>query len=61
MCLSDFVAPKISGVEDYIGMFAVSAGFGVNEKCKIFEAELDDYSAIMLKAVADRLSEVRIR
>ena len=39
MCLSDFVAPKISGVEDYIGMFAVSAGFGVNEKCKMLVSQ----------------------
>lgn len=56
-CISDFVAPRESGVEDYVGMLAVSAGFGVNELCKKFEADYDDYSIIMLKALADRLAE----
>ncbi len=55
--LADFVAPKESGVADYIGMFAVTAGIGVDAKEKQFLADLDDYSAIMLKALADRLAE----
>jgi 5-methyltetrahydrofolate--homocysteine methyltransferase len=56
-CLSDFVAPKASGVKDYVGMFAVTAGLGVEKKEKYFIDDLDDYSAIMLKALADRLAE----
>ncbi|TPX37231.1 methionine synthase [Synchytrium microbalum] len=56
-CLSDFVAPKSSGVNDYIGGFAVSCGFGVDEKCAEYEKSHDDYSIIMLKALADRLTE----
>jgi 5-methyltetrahydrofolate--homocysteine methyltransferase len=55
--LADFIAPKDSGVADYIGMFAVTAGLGVDVKEKQFLADLDDYSAIMLKALADRLAE----
>lgn len=55
--LADFIAPKESGVADYIGMFAVTAGLGVDVKEKQFEADLDDYSAIMLKALADRFAE----
>ncbi|MGF6957216.1 5-methyltetrahydrofolate--homocysteine methyltransferase [Paraburkholderia youngii] len=55
--LADFIAPKDSGVADYIGMFAVTAGLGVDAKEKQFEKDLDDYSAIMLKALADRLAE----
>ncbi len=55
--LADFIAPKDSGVADYIGMFAVTAGIGVEAKEKQFLADLDDYSAIMLKALADRLAE----
>ncbi|KIX42818.1 methionine synthase [Burkholderia pseudomallei] len=55
--LADFIAPKDSGVADYIGMFAVTAGIGVDAKEKQFLADHDDYSAIMLKALADRLSE----
>ena len=55
--LADFVAPKESGVADYIGMFAVTAGLGVDKKEKQFEADNDDYSAIMLKALADRFAE----
>jgi 5-methyltetrahydrofolate--homocysteine methyltransferase len=55
--LADFVAPKESGVADYIGMFAVTAGLGVEKKEKQFEADNDDYSAIMLKALADRFAE----
>ncbi|GAA0831646.1 methionine synthase [Cupriavidus pauculus] len=56
-CLADFIAPKSSGVADYIGMFAVTAGIGVDKKEKQFEADHDDYSAIMLKALADRMAE----
>ncbi|NVM89594.1 5-methyltetrahydrofolate--homocysteine methyltransferase [Variovorax sp. SG517] len=56
-CLADFVAPKESGVKDYVGMFAVTAGLGVEKKEKYFVDDLDDYSAIMLKALADRLAE----
>ena len=55
-CLADFVAPK--GVaKDYVGVFAVTAGIGVEKKEKYFLDDLDDYSAIMLKALADRLAE----
>ncbi|MCO4862962.1 methionine synthase [Cupriavidus sp. WGlv3] len=56
-CLADFVAPKGSGIADYVGMFAVTAGLGVDKKEAQFEADHDDYSAIMLKALADRLAE----
>jgi len=56
-CLADFVAPKSSGVADYVGLFAVTAGIGVDKKEAQFEADHDDYSAIMLKALADRLAE----
>ncbi|GAB7536690.1 methionine synthase [Burkholderia sp. 3C] len=55
--LADFIAPKESGVADYIGLFAVTAGLGVEAKEKQFEADHDDYSAIMLKALADRFAE----
>lgn len=55
--LADFIAPKASGVADYIGLFAVTAGIGVEAREQRFEAENDDYSAIMLKALADRLAE----
>jgi cobalamin-dependent methionine synthase I len=55
--LADFVAPKESGVPDYIGAFAVTAGIGADELAKEFEAEDDDYNAIMVKALADRLAE----
>jgi len=55
-CLSDFIAPKGS-VPDYIGLFAVTAGLGVEKKEAQFIADLDDYSAIMFKAIADRLAE----
>lgn len=57
MCLADFVAPKSSGVADYIGGFAVTAGLGIETKLAEFEKNHDDYSAIMLKALADRLAE----
>ncbi len=55
--LSDFIAPRDSGVNDYIGTFAVTTGFGVDEKVAEFEKDHDDYKAIMLKALADRLAE----
>jgi 5-methyltetrahydrofolate--homocysteine methyltransferase len=55
--LADFVAPKDSGVADYIGMFAVTAGIGLEQHEKRLAAEHDDYSVIMLKALADRLAE----
>lgn len=55
--LSDYVAPKASGLEDYIGGFAVTAGFGAEELSKEFEAQQDDYNSIMVKALADRLAE----
>jgi 5-methyltetrahydrofolate--homocysteine methyltransferase len=56
-CLADFIAPKGSGKADHIGLFAVTAGLGVEKKERQFAADLDDYSAIMLKALADRLAE----
>jgi 5-methyltetrahydrofolate--homocysteine methyltransferase len=56
-CLSDFVAPKASGVRDYVGAFAVTTGLGIENRVALFEAKKDDYSAIMLKALADRLAE----
>lgn len=56
-CLTDFIAPVSSGKADYIGGFAVTAGIGCEERAKEFEKNLDDYSAIMLKALADRLAE----
>jgi len=56
-CLADFVAPKSSGVKDYLGAFAVTAGIGVEARVKEYEARHDDYNAIMLKALADRLAE----
>ena len=56
-CLADFIAPKESGVEDYIGLFAVTAGIGAEKKEKQFQDAGDDYSGIMFKALADRLAE----
>jgi 5-methyltetrahydrofolate--homocysteine methyltransferase len=56
-CLSDFVAPKESGIEDHVGLFAVSC-LGAEELCKKYEKEHDDYNIIMVKALADRLAEV---
>ncbi|HEY2256575.1 MAG TPA: methionine synthase [Variovorax sp.] len=56
-CLADFVAPRASGLADYVGMFAVTAGIGIEKKEKYFIDDLDDYSAIMLKSLADRLAE----
>jgi 5-methyltetrahydrofolate--homocysteine methyltransferase len=57
LCLADFIAPKSSGIPDYIGAFAVSTGFGIEEPLKRFAEGHDDYSSIMLKALADRLAE----
>ena len=57
LCLADFVAPRESGVEDWIGVFAVTAGGGIDARVAAFESAHDDYSAIMLKALADRLAE----
>ncbi len=61
-CISDFVAPrdingKASGIKDYVGAFAVTTGIGIDEHVARFEADHDDYSSIMLKALADRLAE----
>ena len=56
-CLSDFIAPKTSGIEDYIGLFAVTSGIGVDKREAAFQAHHDDYGAIMLKSIADRLAE----
>ncbi|XGA67979.1 methionine synthase [Duganella sp. BuS-21] len=56
-CLSDFIAPKESGIKDYIGMFAVTAGLGIEKHEQRFEDAHDDYSSIMLKSLADRLAE----
>ncbi|MEZ4772953.1 MAG: methionine synthase [Bacteroidia bacterium] len=56
-CLSDFIAPKETGLADHIGAFAVTAGIGIEKKLAEFEADHDDYSSIMLKALADRLAE----
>ena len=56
-CLSDFVAPQRSGRADYVGAFAVTAGIGIDEHTARFEAQHDDYSSILLKALADRLAE----
>jgi len=56
-CLSDFIAPKSSNKSDWIGAFAVTTGIGVNQLVKHYENQNDDYSAIMVKAVADRLAE----
>lgn len=57
MCLADFVAPKETKIEDYIGAFVVTAGIGIEKWIEKFEKEHDDYSSIMLKALADRLAE----
>ncbi len=57
LCLADFVAPAASGVPDWLGAFAVTAGGGIDARVAQFEAQHDDYSAIMLKALADRLAE----
>ena len=56
-CLADFIAPKSSGKQDWIGAFAVTAGLGIEPHVARFEAAFDDYNAILLKALADRLAE----
>jgi len=63
-CLADYIAPKASQLStansqlpDYLGAFAVTAGFGVEDLCRKFEADHDDYNSIMTKALADRLAE----
>jgi 5-methyltetrahydrofolate--homocysteine methyltransferase len=56
-CLSDFVAPKLSGKADYIGAFAVTGGLEEDALADAFEAQHDDYNKIMVKAIADRLAE----
>jgi len=56
-CLADFIAPRDSGRDDWIGAFAVTAGLGIDEHVARFEAQHDDYNAILLKALADRLAE----
>jgi len=56
-CLSDFVAPKESGLTDHVGAFVVTAGLGLDELCAALEEEHDDYGSIMAKALADRLAE----
>jgi len=57
LCLADYIAPRESGVADYLGMFAVTAGIGIETKLAEFAADHDDYSSILLKALADRLAE----
>jgi len=57
VCLSDFVAPKESGLQDHMGAFVVTAGLGLDELCRSLEADSDDYQSIMAKALADRLAE----
>ncbi|NIR59071.1 MAG: methionine synthase, partial [Gammaproteobacteria bacterium] len=57
LCLSDFIAPKETKVEDYLGAFAATAGVGLDERVKAFEQANDDYNAILLQALADRLAE----
>jgi 5-methyltetrahydrofolate--homocysteine methyltransferase len=56
-CLADFIAPKASGIKDYIGLFAVTAGLGIEKQAEKFKIAQDDYSGIMLQALADRLAE----
>lgn len=57
IALADFIAPKDSGVQDYMGCFCVTTGFGVAEKAAEFESQLDDYNSILTKALGDRLAE----
>lgn len=57
MCLADFIAPKASGIPDYIGAFAVTAGLGIEKQLAEFAKSHDDYNSIMLKALADRFAE----
>lgn len=55
--LADFIAPRESGIQDYLGCFCVTAGFGTEQLAREFEADLDDYNSILIKALADRLAE----
>ncbi|WP_298303689.1 methionine synthase [Flavobacterium sp.] len=57
IALADFIAPKDSGKQDFIGCFCVTTGFGVDEKASEFEKQLDDYNSILVKALGDRLAE----
>ncbi|MBP1668732.1 MAG: metH, partial [Bacteroidetes bacterium] len=57
LCLADFIAPRSSGIPDYLGAFAVTAGLGIEKLLAEFEKNLDDYQGIMTKALADRLAE----
>ena len=57
MCLADFIAPKKTAIQDYMGGFAVTAGIGIEQKLELFEGKHDDYSSILLKALADRFAE----
>ena len=57
IALADFIAPKESEIQDYIGCFCVTTGFGVDEKASEFENQLDDYNSILVKALGDRLAE----
>jgi 5-methyltetrahydrofolate--homocysteine methyltransferase len=57
LCLADFVAPKSSGKQDYVGFFAVQTGAGIDARVQAYEADHDDYNSILLKALADRLAE----
>ena len=57
LALADFVAPKSTGLRDYLGAFAVTAGIGIEAVCERFEKDHDDYNSIMTKALADRLAE----
>ncbi|MHB1331843.1 MAG: methionine synthase [Sulfuriferula sp.] len=57
MCLADFIAPKDSGVKDYIGAFAVTSGLDMDERVAAYEKNLDDYNAILFKSLADRFAE----
>ncbi|MFP7721627.1 methionine synthase [Lysobacter sp. A3-1-A15] len=58
-CLADFIAPRSTGKQDWIGAFAVTAGLGIEEHVARFEADHDDYNAILLKSLADRLAEAQ--
>jgi 5-methyltetrahydrofolate--homocysteine methyltransferase len=57
LCLSDFVAPAGGGIGDYVGAFAVTAGIGTDDLARKYQAEMDDYGAILVKALSDRLAE----
>ena len=54
MCISDFIAPKSSGIDDYIGIFVTTAGIGINELKENNKKDLDDYKLIMIDSLADR-------